>query len=137
MGGHAGELKTYLRVAAEWYWEGKRRQITNYIRECQICQKAKASHQSPAELLQNLPIPSQVWEHVTMDFIEDLPKSEGYATIFVVVDRLTKYVHFILLTHPFTTLKVANKFIREVVVKLHGFQSSIIFDRYKVFTSIF
>ena len=72
-----------------------------------------------------------------MDFIEDLPKSEGYATIFVVVDRLTKYVHFILLTHPFTTLKVANKFIREVVVKLHGFQSSIIFDRYKVFTSIF
>ena len=57
LGGHAGELKTYLRLAAEWYLEGMRRQVDNYVRECHICQKAKASNQSPAGLLQNLPIP--------------------------------------------------------------------------------
>ena len=38
LGGHAGELKTYLRLAAEWYWEGMSRQITNYVRECPVCQ---------------------------------------------------------------------------------------------------
>ena len=60
LGGHAEELKTYLRMAAEWFWEGMGRQVTRYIRECRICQQAKASYQSPAGLLQNLPISTQV-----------------------------------------------------------------------------
>ena len=42
LGGHAGELKTHLCLAAEWYWEGIRRQVTNYVREFQKCQRAKA-----------------------------------------------------------------------------------------------
>ena len=72
--GHLGELKTYLRLVSEWYREGMRRQVMQYVRECQVCQQPKVSYQKPARLLQNLPIPTQVWEHVrehvTMDFIE-------------------------------------------------------------------
>ena len=115
LGGHPGELKTYMRLAAEWYWEGVRRQVTRYVRECTVCQQAKASYQSPAGLLLSLPIPTSVWEHVTMDFIEGLPKSAGVDTIMVVVDRLMKYAHFVSLKHPFTALTVAGHFVKEVV----------------------
>ena len=136
LGGHAGELKTYLRLAAEWHWEGMHRQVANYVRECHICQKAKASNQSPTGLLQNLSILSHVWEHITMDFLEVLPLSEGADTMLVVIYRLTKFGHFIALRHPYTTLKVAAMFVKEMV-RLHGFPTSIVSDRDKVFISIF
>jgi hypothetical protein len=63
-----------------------------------------------------------------MDFIEGLPKSEGFDTIMVVVDRFTKYGHFLPLKHPFTTQGVAHVFL-EQVVKLHGPPKSIVLDR--------
>ena len=132
---HAGESKTYLQLAAEWFQEGMRRQVARFVRECQICQQAKASYQSPADLLQNLPKPTQVWEHLTMDFIEGLPRSEGVDTILVVVDRLTKFAHFLAFKHPFTALTRASRFVKDVV-RLHGFPSSIVSDRDKVFMSI-
>ena len=134
LGGHAGKLKTYLRLAGEGFWEGMRRQVTRYVKECQVCQQAKTSNLP--RLLQNLPISTQVWEHVIMDFIEGLPKSEGVDTILVVVNRLTKFGHFVALKYPFTALNVAAKFVKEVV-RLHGFPTSIVSDRDKVFMSIF
>lgn len=80
--------------------------------------------------------PIQVWEDLTIDFIEGLPKSAGYNSIMAVVDRLSKYVHFILLSHPYSAKQVAELFVQEVI-RHHGIPKSIISDRDKIFVSHF
>jgi hypothetical protein len=73
------------------------------------------------------------WQLITMDFIEALPKSEGKDTILVVVDKLTKYSHFIPLSHPFTTKGIIQLFI-DNVFKLHRLPLAIIIDGDRIFT---
>nr|GEW76097.1 hypothetical protein [Tanacetum cinerariifolium] len=136
LGGHAGFLCIYARIATYFFWLGMRRDIRDYIRSCQIFQHAKTSQLHPAGLLSPLLIPNQVWEDVAMDFITGLPNSCGYTVIMVFIDRLSKYAHFAPLHARFTALQVATLFF-QTIVKLHGIPRSIVSDRDKIFTSSF
>lgn len=71
-----------------------------------------------------------------MDFITGLPKFKGYEAVFVVVDGLSKYAHFILVKHPYSTRNIAAVFVKEVI-KLHGIPNSILSDRDPLFVSNF
>lgn len=84
-----------------------RKEVKQFVRECIVCQRCKPDLAAYHGLLQPLPIPQRIWDNISMDFIEGLPKSNGKNFIFVVVDRLTKYAHSMPLAHPFTAVQVA------------------------------
>lgn len=91
-----------------------RKDIRDYIAHCEVCQRNKYEALiSSAGLLQPLPVPTEVWSDISMDFVEGLPRSERYDAILVVVDRLTKYAHFIPLAHPFDAPSIAAMHICE------------------------
>jgi hypothetical protein len=94
-GAHAGYAKTYNQIASVYYWPKMSQIIKKYTGACDICQKTKPRQHGPRGYLQPIPIPSQPFEAITMDFIVDLPKSNRYNTILVIVDKLPKYAHFI------------------------------------------
>ena len=77
-GGHSGFLQTYKRMAAELHWEGMKKEVKKYCEECMICQRDKTLALSPARLLTPLEVPNRVWEDISMDFVEGLPKATGY-----------------------------------------------------------
>jgi transposase InsO family protein len=136
LGGHSGYLKSLHRAKKDWFWHGMKKDIKAYIRGCDTCQRLKHETSKPAGLLQPLAIPPRPWHSISMDFVEGLPTSRKQNVILVIVDRFTKYVHFISLSHPYTASKVAALFLQHVF-KLHGLPSSIVSDRDTVFTSLF
>lgn len=113
-GGHSGFHATYNRVKCLFAWRGMKQQVKTMVRECMVCQQAKTERVSPAGLLQPLPIPQKPWSVVSLDFIEGLPRSGGYDTVLVVVNKFSKYAHFLPLAHPFTALQIAKVFLKEI-----------------------
>jgi hypothetical protein len=136
IGGHSGVNATYHRVKKLFLWKGMKNDEDTYVKQCSIYQHTKHSHSHPAGLLQPLPIPAGVWQDLSMDFVEGLPKSEGYTVIMVIVDKLTKFAHFLPLKHPYTAATVAQLFL-DNIVKLYGIPSTIVSDRNKIFVSTF
>ena len=136
MGGHSGVAKTMARVCSQFHWPCMQQDIRQYVQHCSICQQAKTETTHPAGLLQPLPIPNQVWEDIALDFITGLPPSFGYLVIMVVVDRLSKFGHFIPMKSDYNSRVVAEAFVANIV-KLYGIPKSIILDRDKVFLSSF
>lgn len=96
-----------------------RKDIEKYVRECEICQVNKHETVHPSGLLQPLPIPSRNWADISIDFIEGLPPFHGSTVILVVIDRFSKYGHFLALSHPYTASTVAYLFLSNIF-KLHG-----------------
>ena len=133
---HEGFHKTFQQVQANFYWLKMREDIKAFIKKCEICQKHKVEEGSPTGLLQPLSIPNKVWEDISMDFIDGLPLSQGKSTIMVVVDRLSKYSHFMPVSHPYTAMSIARIFF-ENIFKLHGMPRTIVCDRDVTFTSGF
>lgn len=109
--------------------------VKKYCEECIVYQRNKTLA-SPAGLLTPLEIPNRVWYDISMVFIDGLPKAAGFDVVLVVVDRFSKYGHFLSLKHPYAAKSVAELFVKEVV-QLHGLPKSMASDRDKVFLSHF
>jgi hypothetical protein len=107
-----------------------------HINECVTCQQNKLEKTLPAGLLHPLPILEKKWESISMDFITGLPKVQGKDCIYVVVDRLTKFAHFYVISTDYSAIQVAELFFREVF-RLHGLQQNIVSDMDSRFINTF
>jgi hypothetical protein len=112
-----------------------KKEVDEYIAKCLECQKVKDEHKHPARLLHPLPIPNWKWEVVTMDLITKLPRTrKQHNSIMVVVDKLTKDAHFILVKLIQKETNVVDIYMREIA-KFHGIPKTIVSDRDPKFTS--
>lgn len=134
LGGHSGRDATLQRIKSLFYWPKLNAEVQNYVRNCVTCQRNKYDTAAKPGLLQPLPIPEGIWHSISMDFIEGLPPSANKHCIFVVVDRLSKFAHFLPLSHPYTATDVAQCFM-DNIFKLHGMPQFIISDRDIIFLS--
>ena len=134
--GHEGVQRTVHRLRRDFHFPNMRRLVQDFVRACPTCQRYKSEHLHPAGLLMPLPVPQSVWADVGLDFVEALPRVGGKSVILTVVDRFSKYCHFIPLAHPYTAESVAQAFFAEIV-RLHGMPQSMVSDRDPVFTSAF
>ena len=135
--GHLGVNKTLELLQRTYHWVNMAKDVHEYIITCVKCQSNKSSNQSTAGEMQPLPIPDQPWQQISMDLITQLPKtSKGHDAILVVVDKLTKMVHYCPTTTTVTAPQLA-RIILHHVVRLHGVPSSIVSDRDPRFTSSF
>lgn len=136
VGGHALIGATTKKIDAVFNWKKIEKEVRSIIRECDICQKSKYDRAMSPGLLQPLPIPDDIWQEVSMDFIERLPKLAGKDMIIVVVDRLSKYAHFVALQHPFSASTVTQAYI-DNIYKLHGLPKVMVSNHDSVFLSKF
>ena len=118
--GHSSYRKIVATVKKQYFWLGMKQYATEYINRCMECQKVKVEHRNPAGLLQPLPILEWKWDVVTMDFITKLPKTRTqHDAIMVVVDKLTKDAHFILVKSTHKKTNIVDIYMNEVA-KLNG-----------------
>ncbi|GJZ29903.1 putative reverse transcriptase domain-containing protein [Tanacetum coccineum] len=93
---HPSFDKMYQDMKKLYWWPNIKADIATYVSKCLTCAKVKAEHQRSSGLLVQPEISQWKWDNITMDFIMKLPKSsQGYDTIWVIVDRLTKSAIFV------------------------------------------
>src|SRR3954463_14941896 len=114
-----------------------KREIAQFVAECDVCRRIKAEHRRPAGTLQPLPIPEWKWDKVSMDFITGFPKTQkGNDSIFVVIDQLSKVAHFLPISESITASQLADLYVSRFV-SLHGVPLEINSNRGSLFTSRF
>ncbi|GJR73430.1 putative reverse transcriptase domain-containing protein [Tanacetum coccineum] len=134
---HPGSEKMYQDVKKLFWWPNMKADIATYVSKCLTCARVKAEHQRPSGLLVQPEIPEWKWDNITMDFITKLPRSsQGFDTIWVIVDRLTKSAHFLPIRENDPLDKLARLYLNRIVAR-HGIPASIICDRDGRFTSNF
>ena len=129
-----------MACGADFTWPGMATDVREYVRSCDLCQRNKPVVGKTRGLLQPLPVPTDRWEEVSLDFITGLPPTPtGYDAVLVVVDRWTKWAYFIP-THTTADAKQTSKThfdprdsvlsqLRETPYRACGFDRGRPFDR--------
>ena len=113
---HPGSTKMYNDLKKLYWWVGMKRDISEFVSRCLICQQVKAEHQVPSGLLQPVLVLEWKWDRVTMDFVTGLPFTPRKKdAIWVVIDKLTKSAHFIPVRMDYSLDKLAELYISEIV----------------------
>nr|GEU65671.1 reverse transcriptase domain-containing protein [Tanacetum cinerariifolium] len=114
---HSGSEKMYQDMKRLYWWPNMKADIATYVSKCLTYAKVKAEHQSPLGLLVQPKIPEWKWDNITMDFVMKLPiSSQGYDTIWVIVDQLTKSAIFVLMRETDPMQKLARMYLKETKV---------------------
>nr|KAJ0198685.1 hypothetical protein LSAT_V11C600322750 [Lactuca sativa] len=112
--GHVGRDRTLQLGQSSYFWPTMRKEVDRYVKRCRICQVSKGTSTN-AGLYMPLHVPSQPWVEIIMDFVLGLPATQrGNDSIFVVVDRFSKMVHFIPCKKTTDAVNVAQLFFRDV-----------------------
>lgn len=136
LSGHPGQAKTLELVTRNYFWPRMRKFIYAYVASCLACGRTKTSRHKPFGLLKSLPIPQRPWSSISTDFIDQLPVSNGFDSIWVVACRLTKMAIFIPTHTDLTTPQLAQLWIQHVFSK-HGVPNDIVSDRGNKFRADF
>ncbi|GJX77159.1 putative reverse transcriptase domain-containing protein [Tanacetum coccineum] len=111
---YPGSKKMYQDMKKLYWWPNMKANIATYVSKCLTCAKVKEEHQRPSGLLVQPDIPQWKWDNITMDFVTKLPKSsQGYNTIWVIVDRLTKSAIFVPIREIGPMDKLARMYLKE------------------------
>lgn len=121
-------------VKSRFWWPSIAKDVINYFKNFNIWQTNKASHQTPAGLLQPLPTPQHQWSHIAVDFITDLPVSQNNTVILTVVDCFSKACRLIPLPKLPTAFETAETLCNQVF-RIFGLPDDIMSDRGSQFTS--
>ncbi|KAL0195404.1 hypothetical protein M9458_008976, partial [Cirrhinus mrigala] len=132
--GHPGIEATLDLLHNRFWWPTMRHDTTNYVKNCVTCCTTKTPRQLPAGLLQPLPVPKRPWSHIAVDFVTDLPPSQGHTTVLSVVDRFSKGCRFIPLPKLPTAMETAEA-LCNAVFRYYGLPEDIVSDRGPQFTS--
>jgi hypothetical protein len=134
---HSGTNKMYQDLKKNFWWTRKKREIENYVSECDTYRRVKVDHLRPTENLQPLSIPEWKWEDICIEFIVGLSRtSRGYNSIWVIMDLLTKSAHFIPVSTAYRVRQYVELYMSHVVC-YHGILKTIISDRVSIFVARF
>jgi hypothetical protein len=136
LAGHFGIPKTFELLSRNYWFPRMHAFVKSYIASCDLCSRGKPSRHPRHGELAPLPAPSGPWKSVSCDFIVDLPISNGFDSILVFVDRLTKMTHLVP-CHKTTDAPEFARMFLDNVIRLHGIPQSLVSDRGSIFTSHF
>lgn len=133
--GHPGKEAMSALMARQFFWPGIMTDIRRFVRNCDKCGANKTWRERKSGFLKPLPIPSQVWKEISMDFVTDLVESDGCKNLLVITDRLSKGTIMIPMT-DIKTETVCKEFIKNYY-RLHGLPRAIVSDRGTQFVNHF
>src|SRR5437660_7465285 len=125
---HFSVAKCYLYAIAFFWWPQMRQDFNLYVCSCDQCQKNKEPTTLPVGDPLNLPIPTEAYQSLAVDFAGPFPKSEGFESIFVIMDRFTSFTHLVPVT---TTITASETFdvLQKHIFNIHGRPLSIVMDQ--------